>query len=67
MMRMWTLSRIGSPFRLGGALKPDRRSLNRHREAASAGVAIHNAIGVLSLDCFASLAMTAAPIERTML
>ncbi|HZV21929.1 MAG TPA: ABC transporter substrate-binding protein, partial [Hyphomicrobiales bacterium] len=31
----------------------------RHREAASAAVAIHRAIGGLRLDCFASLAMTA--------
>jgi hypothetical protein len=47
-----------------------QRALNpahRHREAAFAAVAIQRYVTALVLDCFASLAMTAIPIERPML
>ncbi|MGO9486232.1 MAG: hypothetical protein ACLPX9_16890 [Rhodomicrobium sp.] len=38
---------------------------HRHREAALAAAGVQSNIGDLVLDCFAALAMTAIPIERS--
>jgi hypothetical protein len=40
---------------------------NRHREAALAAVAIHGKFRNLHLDCFATLALTVIPSQRTAL
>jgi hypothetical protein len=43
------------------------KRVHPHREAVSAAVAIHNNISALTLDCFASLAMTVTSLSLKLL